>query len=55
MKDKWFFNAETGDYESPHDYPELDVPFNHDDYVNEDEYSEPYDTEIIDGFAVVKK
>ena len=54
MKDKWFFNAETGDYESPYDYPELDVSFDHDDYVNEDEYSEPYDTEIIDGFAVVK-
>ena len=54
MKDKWFFNAETGEYESPYDYSELDVSFDHDYYVNEDEYSEPYDTEIIDGFAVVK-
>ena len=41
MNDKWFFNAETGDYESPYDYSELDVSFDYDDYVNEDEYSEP--------------
>ena len=54
MKDTWFFNAETGEYESPYDYPELDVPFNHDDYVNEDEYSEPsHNMEVVDGFLVV--